>query len=790
MSNNTSIDPIEHKSVKVKTGNMCKVRNHLTNLYKKYGIVAEAINLIIGEDDDTPTIIDNLSETIEKVRNIDGVEVSHLGGNHITQPFTFSDSFVRLNWDCYNLGESNEPTSYYAPIPVASTTNAGIITSDDKRLITGLGSQSYSQIYRNNGPVGKKDTWVSDATDVYLQFDQYGPTNGTIDHHTHPGSALPFPKASSSSAGIISAEMYRNLNNWFTKDQCSENKINTYEEIVDFLDGTEDTSSIRDICIFEGHVSSQDFTIYQDTNYTSISQNDLIFLCPSDTYVIDGEICRNAHFYGRGGTELIPEKTESVVFQIDQSGVITCLNEIEGEPVTDVVFKTSSSSDISWRLETLRQRIGFITGTGSQSALQDANTLFNQNNTISISRRANLPVRLQSRLTTINNRLNTVETKCNNFTTNKVDVRKTIPSGQGSIISDYERDQNNGLLLFRQNSNTGKTSKIFLNEDVKLQSIENANFQLNVSSVNLQPTNINIGIDNGSNIELVKEESDNIININSDTINTESDNYLITNNDTFIVTGPSNNGQFLEGSKLTIDQNNGVNALYKTSSNDYYINLTNLGAKIGSSCRDQSNPNVNTNYSSITVHPTAMVLQVNNTLGPEVHLENLNNSNNVTIRSDGFTARAIGNNSNITLSVDQSSGLTIGFSDGSKINYGIDGTKYEIYNLPLMENYFKTHILRGYYGVDQDTNKSELTINLPFDILDTVTSINSIIPNESSSFIGITNNFERFKIYKSNISDVTHYYFQMENNSPLEIDEVVLGGHHIRNIIYLRHNNA
>lgn len=873
MSNNTSIDPIEHKSVKVKSGNMCKVRNHLTNLYKKYGIVAEAINLIIGEDDDTPTIIDNLSETIEKVRKIDGVEVSHIGlsTNHIADPFSFSDSFVRLNWDCYNLGESNEPTSHYASIPVATRTNAGILNSSNYRKLDNIGE--YTNIYHTGGSSGHTQTWSGDDSNVYLQFSNTNPSNKNTTEYNATTNKQAFPVASTTKAGIITAEMYRNLNNWFSKDQCSENKINTYEEVLDFLDGVENTSSSRDIYIFEGHVNAQDFTIQNESSFTSIEQKDLIFWCNDTIYVIDGEICRDAHFYGRNGRELTPEKLEPVVFQIvDQNG-ITYLNEIEGEPVVDVVFKTSSSSDVSWRLEALRQRIGFITNVDGPRGLADASTLFSQNNTINIARRASFPVPLQSRLTGITDRLTTVEQTGTNLGNNKVNITETVPYGQGNITTFIDRggsDTYVKLFTEKKESNNAYKSQMLVQDQLVDLSSENVTDDQQ-SSVKVFPASVDLVVDNGPSIELAKGNDDNEININSETINTESDNYLITNNDTFIVTGPSSHGQFLQGSKLTIDQNNGVNVLCKTAFNDNYVTLINSGAQIGSSHRDQSNSSIQ--YSSVSVYPTSITLQANNATGPEVNLENSDNSNNVNINSDKFVVKAIGNVTNAGLYVNQSqgvslsyndgtnntsvksldlieiqnknsnedgtiiitensngmcidssvsvkdqndnvtqrgisidpteiktytpnlnvtlnnsTGLKINFSDGSYVQYKNDGTQYDVYNLTQIHNYLNTNLIRGGYNPNstyQDNPAKELNLNLPFYVLsginaeDIIPDVNPLVGFRGNDYIlGFTNDFQKFKIYKERQDKNTPYtcYFQIDNDTPVIITNTTIGG--------------
>lgn len=138
MANNTTVDPIDYKNPKIKCLNLIKAKEHIQNLYKRYSSVADAINALIGQGDDTPNVIDNLSEAISITREVDTrrddvyTHIHHTGDGTSAGPkeaFTATASGVKINYQCKHLLD-NTYTQHSDDIPVASASQAGIITSE------------------------------------------------------------------------------------------------------------------------------------------------------------------------------------------------------------------------------------------------------------------------------------------------------------------------------------------------------------------------------------------------------------------------------------------------------------------------------------------------------------------------------------------------------------------------------------------------------------------------------------------------------------------------------------
>lgn len=137
MANNTTVDPIDYKNPKIKCLNLIKAKEHIQNLYRRYGSLADAINTLIGEGDDTPNVIDNLSEAISITREVDArrndvyTHIHHIGDGTVSpkETFTATANSVDLNYQCKHLLDDTY-TQHTGSIPIANSTQAGIITSE------------------------------------------------------------------------------------------------------------------------------------------------------------------------------------------------------------------------------------------------------------------------------------------------------------------------------------------------------------------------------------------------------------------------------------------------------------------------------------------------------------------------------------------------------------------------------------------------------------------------------------------------------------------------------------
>lgn len=138
-ANNTTVEIIEnYKTPELKGINMNGVKQCIWDLYHKYKILLKNINTLIGADDSTPNIIDNISEAIDVARQVNAAKsgtfthVHHSSDGTSAGPketFTATADDVKFNFQCKTL----LGTSYIQhseAIPVADASHAGIITAE------------------------------------------------------------------------------------------------------------------------------------------------------------------------------------------------------------------------------------------------------------------------------------------------------------------------------------------------------------------------------------------------------------------------------------------------------------------------------------------------------------------------------------------------------------------------------------------------------------------------------------------------------------------------------------
>lgn len=121
-----------------KTGETGKIYVTLdTNLtYRWTGTTYVEISqsLALGETSSTAYAGDKGKDTATKLANVRNTALSHISDGN---PFTADAASVKLHYQCYanDMYETGVPSSYSSPIPVATTTQAGIVTSADKKNI-------------------------------------------------------------------------------------------------------------------------------------------------------------------------------------------------------------------------------------------------------------------------------------------------------------------------------------------------------------------------------------------------------------------------------------------------------------------------------------------------------------------------------------------------------------------------------------------------------------------------------------------------------------------------------
>lgn len=90
----------------------------------------------LSTNDYTTAEKNKLAEALDKLAKIRNTQLSHIND---TDTFSATAEKVSLNYDCY-VGDQYgaEATSHSVDIPVASETQAGIVTAEDKKAITNL----------------------------------------------------------------------------------------------------------------------------------------------------------------------------------------------------------------------------------------------------------------------------------------------------------------------------------------------------------------------------------------------------------------------------------------------------------------------------------------------------------------------------------------------------------------------------------------------------------------------------------------------------------------------------
>lgn len=109
---------------------------NLTYRWSGSQYVEISASLALGETSSTAYAGDKGKDVADKLAKVRNTQLSHIKD---TNTFSTTAEKVSLNYDCY-VGDQygGEATSHSANIPVASATQAGIITAADKKVIDNL----------------------------------------------------------------------------------------------------------------------------------------------------------------------------------------------------------------------------------------------------------------------------------------------------------------------------------------------------------------------------------------------------------------------------------------------------------------------------------------------------------------------------------------------------------------------------------------------------------------------------------------------------------------------------
>ena len=196
---------------------------NLTYRWSGSQYVEISASLALGETSSTAYAGDKGKDVADKLAKVRNTQLSHIKD---TNTFSTTAEKVSLNYDCY-VGDQygGEATSHSANIPVASATQAGIITAADKKVIDNLDDTYISKtkdstdVQIADGSTLPIDKFVGDLT--------YDSTTGElfVGYPTTKGESIKtqviaLPEATEDTAGLLSADDKSKLNtlNWETID--------------------------------------------------------------------------------------------------------------------------------------------------------------------------------------------------------------------------------------------------------------------------------------------------------------------------------------------------------------------------------------------------------------------------------------------------------------------------------------------------------------------------------------------------------------------------------------------
>lgn len=196
---------------------------NLTYRWSGSQYVEISASLALGETSSTAYAGDKGKDVADKLAKVRNTQLSHIKD---TNTFSTTAEKVSLNYDCY-VGDQygGKATSHSANIPVASATQAGIITAADKKVIDNLDDTYISKtkdstdVQIADGSTLPIDKFVGDLT--------YDSTTGElfVGYPTTKGESIKtqviaLPEATEDTAGLLSADDKSKLNtlNWETID--------------------------------------------------------------------------------------------------------------------------------------------------------------------------------------------------------------------------------------------------------------------------------------------------------------------------------------------------------------------------------------------------------------------------------------------------------------------------------------------------------------------------------------------------------------------------------------------
>jgi len=196
---------------------------NLTYRWSGTQYVEISASLALGETSSTAYAGDKGKDVADKLAKVRNTQLSHIKD---TDTFSTTAEKVSLNYDCY-VGDQYgvEATSHSVDIPVASKTQAGIITAEDKKTIDNLDDTYISKtkdstdVQIADGSTLPIDKFVGDLT--------YDSTTGelfvgypTTKGETIKTQVIALPEATEDTAGLLSADDKSKLNtlNWETID--------------------------------------------------------------------------------------------------------------------------------------------------------------------------------------------------------------------------------------------------------------------------------------------------------------------------------------------------------------------------------------------------------------------------------------------------------------------------------------------------------------------------------------------------------------------------------------------
>ena len=162
--------------------------SNLTYRWSGTQYIEISTSLTLGETSSTAYAGDKGKDVADKLAKVRNTQLSHIKD---TDTFSATAEKVSLNYDCY-VGDQYgaEATSHSVDIPVASETQAGIVTAEDKKAITNLDTTyakkadvdnlktSLSAVYTYKGSVNTYDDLPTEVVigDTYNVVTAYGNT--------------------------------------------------------------------------------------------------------------------------------------------------------------------------------------------------------------------------------------------------------------------------------------------------------------------------------------------------------------------------------------------------------------------------------------------------------------------------------------------------------------------------------------------------------------------------------------------------------------------------------------